>query len=828
MIKVSVIIKKSLYGEGNPSLNHQRQRQLTRILLITVVSVTLSLLSVNHLVYAQNTNGITLTARVGFTGNCKTDHWIPIQVTVENKGADINGRIQAAYTNGKGGDSIYGQEISLPSNSRKEVFLYLYPDGYLDKPNVNLTVNGQLITKTPLTIACIPEESLVIGLITDTPNAFSKLGALSAPNGYTRIAALRINNLPDRPEGWETLDGLVISAVDTGALTDAQRGALKGWLAQGGKLVIAGGPKWQNVASGLDEFLPLALNTTQTVSGLSSLQNYLKSPDSLDGKNAILAVGQTRANATVLVSEGNSPVLAHSQIGFGHVYYLAADPGVEPLSNWGGISNLYASLLAPTSNHPVWMTSTINTYSANQALSALPALGLPPTIYVLCLLGAYILVIGPINYVILRAIKRQEWAWFTIPAFVLLFTGVAYLSGYWIRGARPILNRLTVVQAWDGVELAQARSLVGIYSPGRTRYTLNAGNDFLSFPFDSNSQSLQSNQGWLSLQQGSDVLLPDVLVEASGMKSASFNGQLPALDIAQKLTLTLGSAGPSIKGTITNNSKYTIKSLRLKTTDNTIVLGDLKPGDNKNVQMSFRASPQDIQIFDFQGYSGYGTYYASSNAEDQEVRQNALMSAVLSGEQSYTASVGKVTAGMYLTGWVEEALLPISVQGQAFDTIDTTFYILNLTPTIVKQSDQQTLTAGMFLWSSSDPSITPYLPDYPSYSNTARENGYTLTFKLAFPLQYSNVKALNLILDQPTYASSGTSFQTTNTASLWNWETSAWDEMQNAVWGTNTIPNPALYVGPESEIRLKIGINNSNGPNQAIVGSSYFTLVVQP
>lgn len=790
--------------------------------------MTLSLLNVNHPVYAQNTNGITLTARVGFTGNCKTNHWVPIQVTVENKGADINGRIQAAYTNGKGGDSIYGQEISLPSNSRKEVFLYLYPDGYLDDPNVNLTVGGQIISQTPVNIACIPEESLIIGLITDTPNAFSKLGALSSPNGYTRIAPLRINNLPDRPEGWETLDGLVISAVDTGALTDAQRGALKGWLARGGKLVIAGGPKWQNVASGLDEFLPLSLNTTQTVSGLSSLQNYLKSPDSLEGKNAILAVGQTRANATVLVSEGNIPVLAHSQIGFGHVYYLAADPGVEPLSTWSGINNLYASLLAPTSTHPIWMTSTLNTYSANQALAALPALGLPPTIYVLCLLGAYILVIGPINYVILRAIKRQEWAWFTIPAFVLLFTGVAYLSGYWIRGVRPILNRLTIVQAWDGVEHAQARSLVGIYSPGRTRYTLNAGKDFLSFPFDSSNQSLQSNQGWLSLQQGSDVLLPDVLVEASGMKSASFSGQLPALDIAQKLTLTLSSSGANIKGTITNNSKYTLKDVRLKTTDNTTTLGDLKPGAVKNVQISLRAFPQNIQIFDFQGYSGYGTYYANSNSDAQEVRQNALMSAVLSGEQS-SASVGKVTAGMYLTAWVEEALLPTSVQDQAFDTIDTTFYILNLTPaTTNNTSDQMTITPSMLVWSSSDSSITPYLSDYPSYSNTGRENGYTLTFKLAMPIHYSTVKALNLVLDQPTYASSGTSFQTTNTASLWNWETSSWDEMENAVWGTNTISNPALYVGPESEIRLKIGINNSNGPNQAIVGSSYFTLVVQP
>ncbi len=771
-------------------------------------------------VYAQS--DVKLTANVGFAGSCKENRWIPIRVTVENKGADLNGRIQVAYTNTQGGQSGYGLDLALPGSSRKEFFLYLHPDGYFQKLNVNLTVGDRVVVTTPLNPACIASESLIIGLLTDTPTAFNALSALTAPNGFTRITPLKLTDLPDRAQGWEALDALVISGVDTGAITDQQRDALKIWLAQGGTLLLTGGPKWQSVTSGLDEFLPLDVNTTQNVSTLSTLQNYFQSSESLDGSGIILAVGKLRANVTALVMQDNIPVLVQKQSGYGNIYYLAADPALQPLSTWAGMNSLYENLLAAPSLRPAWLNMPWDTYSANQALASLPALGLPPTIFVLCLLGVYIIIIGPLNYLILRTIKKQEWAWVTIPAFVIGFTLVGYFSGYWLRGTRPILNRITIVQAWDNVDQAQATGLVGLYSPSRTRYTMQAGNTMLPFPFDSNNQSLQTNQGWLSLQQGAEMLLPDVLVESGGMKSISINGSVPAIAIKHDLILTLDAKRPMLSGTITNTSQYSFKKVMLLTAGNLLNVGDFPPGGVKKVQILLNLQPQGTDLYDFQGQSIYSSY-SNEKIDEIVVRQNAIMRAILTNGQS----ANKVTSGIYLTGWLDQAFLPTSVQGQSFDSVDTTFYMLNLTPNIVHQPGELKLTPDLFIWETSNQTMMPYLAQ--QYPSDIPENGYILTFKLATPLQYSAVKSLTLHLSQSTiYGGNIVTPSDELTTFLWNWQTAAWVQLDGLVWGNNDIALPSSFVAGGGEIRLRVTKNSTLNRGQNPIGSSTFTLVVQP
>ena len=802
-------------------MNLQPQRRFFSTMLLSALFFMLLMPAANQAVYAQSQSDVTLTARAGFAGNCKENRWIPVRVTVQNKGADLNGRVQVAYQNGKGGQSGYAVDLSLPGGSRKEFFLYLYPDGYLAKLNVNLMVGDRVVETTRLQVTCIASESLIVGLLADNPSAFSALTTLTAPNGFTRIAPLQLVDLPDQPQGLEALDALIISGMDTGPLTDQQRAALKIWLAQGGKLLVVGGPNWQSAASGLDAFLPIDLNSSLTVASLSAIPDYLKSSISMDAQSAILAVGQLRPKATVLLAQDGVPVLVQQQIGFGHSYYLAADPGLQPLSTWKDMGRLYESLLKAPSLRPTWVNPTWDTYAANQAIAALPALGLPPTLYVFCLLGIYILVIGPINYLILRAIKRQEWAWVTIPLFVIGFTLVAYFSGYFIRGSRPVLNRLAFVQAWDNVDRAQAYGVVGLYSPGRTRYTLQAGEAFMAYPFDGNNQSLQANQSWLSLQQGAEILLPDVLVESGGVKSVLLNGNLPAIALQHNLVLTLGAENPLLSGTITNASKHTLKDAMLITPDSSKNLGDFAPGAVKQIQIALTSLPQGGAIYDFQGQSLYSNY-SDTQLDDKVVRQSSLMRAMLSGGRS----ANEITSGIYLTGWLDEAILPTGVQGQGFDTMDTTFYMLNLTPTITFKPGEVKLTPELFTWASSDSTAALIMPEY---SPTIPENGYVLSFKLAAPLKYSAVKSLSLGLVQNNYSNNNSSINTKIVAFLWDWESAAWVPQQNLVWGDNNILDPVRFVGPNGEIKLKISKDvNSSSQDPNPIKSSYFTLVVQP
>ncbi len=790
-------------------LDHQRRIRFFCYILPTILIFALHLSGENQEVLAQGPGDLNMTAHAGFNGYCKENRWIPVRVTVENKGADLNARIQVAYQNNDGGLSAYGIDISLPTTSRKEFFLYLYPQGYLGKLNVSLIVADRALVTIPLSVTCISNENLVIGLLADDPSAYGSLNETTPLNGFTHVAQLQLADLPDRSQGWEGLDALVVSGMDMGTITDKQREALNAWLAQGGKLLVIGGLKWQSVAGGLNEFLPIDLNTTETLNGLPELQNYFKSPASLTGP-AVLAIGQNRPNAEVLVAQDGIPVLIQKQVGFGAVYYLAADPGLQPLSSWGGMKDVYSYLLGTRSLHPSWADAAWDTNYSNQALSALPGLGLPSTYYIIGWLGLYILVIGPLNYLLLRRIKRQELAWISIPALVILFTTVAYFSGTLIRGTRPILNRLAVLQMWDGVTQAQARALVGIYSPNRTKYMLQAGNSFVAYPFDSTNQILQANKDWLSLQQGPDTLLPDVLVESGGMKAVSLSGSLPAIKLTHNLVISLGNDDPVLSGTITNASKYNLRGAILVTPDDSKSLGDFAPGTTKRVQVSLTTNPAGSDFYNSQSQSLYSNY-PDTSPDDKTVRRSALMRAILPARYAQD----KGNSGVYLIGWVDEALLPASLQGQGFESFDTTLYILKLEPTFTLKPGPLKLSSGLFIWESSNPDLSPYSP----YMQNIPAGGYILSFRLATPLHYSAVKSLTLSLN--------TSSPNEISAFLWDWQRAQWVQLQKLTTGDTNIPNPSVYVGPGAEIRLKIDQGNGN-QNQYEIASSYFTLVVEP
>ena len=793
-------------------MKHQRQVRFSPYILLTALISVLLVSGSHQEVFAQSQGDVSLTVQAGFNGVCKDNHWFPVRITVENKGADLNARVQVSADDVRGGQLVYASDISLPNTSRKELFLYVSPAGLGTKLTASVMDGNRTLITTPVSINCYPSNTLIIGLLADDLSAFDALKQATALSGSTQVVRLQLADLPGQSQGWEALDALVVSGLDMGAISAAQRSALRAWLTGGGKLLIAGGPGWQNAAGGLHEFMPIDVAGTQNVDGLSELQNYFRSPIPLDGQ-IVLAVGRVHPEATVLVEQDGLPVLVQQSVGFGAVYYLAADPGLQPLSSWAGLKDVYSHLLGDRSLDPSWAGAGWDPSLSNRALSALPVLGIPPAFYVMGLLGLYVLIIGPLNYFVLRRIKRQELAWITIPALVIAFTGLGYFSGFLIRGTRPVLNRLSAWQAWDGVALAQGHALVGLYSPGRTKYVLQSGDSFLAYPFDGGDQPIQTNQGWTSLQQGTETLVPDLLVESGGMNTTALAGSGAALTFRDDLVIYLGNTAPFLTGKITNTSKYALRNAILVTPNDSRNLGDFLPGDSKQVQVSLSANPDGSDFYSIQSHLPF-TSHPAAEPDIKAFREEQLLRAVLYPD------FGKGNAGVYLMGWVEAPLLSAGLQAQESDSIDTTLYVQMLTPKFKTASTPVQLTAPLFIWDSSDPEIAPW-----SSGAEIPQNGYVLSFRLAAPLQYKTVKSLTLSLAQGQYSANT---PLARNAFLWDWDRAAWVQIQKLGWADINIPDPASYVGPGAEIKLRIEPDPSANQNSVEVGSSYFTLVVQP
>lgn len=782
----------------------QRAGSYKKILFFAMLCALFTPLSMTGNALAQTE--ISITAQSGLGGFCKDYQWMPLKINIENNGADINARVQASYKNNADGKTISGVDIALPATSRKEFFLYIMTESLMRDFTVSVMDGSTLIAKTKLNVQCAGDPTLLFGILADTPSNYTVLNNVQAMTEATKVVQLKINDLPDQAQGWGALNALVISNVDTGTLSSQQKQALELWLAGGGKLFVTGGIQWQSTAAGLSNLLPIQPTHTKK-STLTALSDYvLEEGSPLEGE-ADFATGDLQTGANILVEQNSAPLLAEKEIGFGKVYYFAADPGLQPLSDWGGMKTIYKHLLAFKSPKPSWSDKNWDLYSANYALATLPELTLPPFLYICGWLGFYIISVGPANYLILRRIKRTELSWVTVPVLVILFTSLAYFSGYAYRGTKPILNRIMLMQGWQGVKQAQANALVGVYSPTRTTYNVESQNQFLIYPFDSTYEDLQGDNNWVSLKTDSGNIAPNIRVEIGGMKSVSTEGFLPSLSIQHNLAYILTEKTPVLMGSITNTSGHTLKNTLLITPGGWETLGEFAPNENKKVKVTqFNGNGSNANRYTLTTALGWDSL---SNDQKEQQRHSQFFQAV---NTSYTDTIN-ANAGIYLMAWIDDEIpVPITLQSKETKQTDTLFYIEKLTPTLEIQSEKIMLTSGVYGWESSlgDTLITN--------SNNLQSGGYNIRFQPSLPIHFSRVDGLTFNI--------GTNNMPQQVhPNLWNFQTKIWQPFALNSYGGFSLPNASQYVGMDGEILLNIqGDTNSYFD----VTSIDFSLMVQP
>ena len=122
----------------------------------------------------------------------------------------------------------------------------------------------------------------------------------------------------------------------------------------------------------------------------------------LTGHEAVVATGELEPDSAVVVSQGGLPLLLRRRIGFGEVWYLAADPASEPLRSWAGLPVFFRRVLQGFRQKPGWAEGWQISASTARAAEQFEA-GKLPSVGLICgLLVVYVLVAGPLHFVVLR------------------------------------------------------------------------------------------------------------------------------------------------------------------------------------------------------------------------------------------------------------------------------------------------------------------------------------------------------------------------------------------------------------------------------------------
>lgn len=797
---------------------------------------------------AQDDSGVSVTARAGFDSFYKSGRWIPVYVEVSNSGPDADVMVMAVVGRSLSEKNRYGQEISLPSGARKALTLYVPTSGFQSSVKVEVQrAGGQVIAEATALIDDVDMDDLLVAVWASNEAGFTPIADVRPVYGATILASLDAERVPAMFQALQSVDVLIVADVDTAELTDAQVLALEAWVAAGGRLIVATGPGWQKTSAGLAGLLPADVRGEAgllSIDSLVALSTVSSEPEGM----ALLADLAPYARSQVLARSGDHPLIVGRRLGYGDVYVLAFDPGLAPLSDWAGMPDVYRSLLSNTADRPSWASAPRNWYNAAEAVEAIPGLKLPSLLLICGFLVSYVIIIGPVNFLVLRRMKRTELAWFSVPVLVVLFAGLAWLVGAGQRGNSPTVHRLAVVEAWEGVAQARVSGMVGVFSPTRTSYDLGLPEGTLASRIPEDYFGTVSNLSDVTFVQGVPGELRDMLVDVSELKAFTVAGFAEAPQVNSDLTMTVGGAVSRISGTVTNASDLTLTDAVLLAPGGVQQIGDIAGGATVDINLplnSGRATQEVVQVTFPQvlpvgqvtpavgsaGAYGYNYGYDStvddvlgtvaySYYDDREsYRKYSLLTWVI---ESYGNS--HRGTGTYLVGWSEEPLdgLGVAVQGRTFKHSDLTLYIFRLdTAMNIDAGGEMTIPPGLMSWRVLDPGASGNAGAYDVY---LYDDYFSLRFKPLMPVVFDDVSAL--VLNFQSYGMSG--IVENATVSLWDVAAEAWYPLEDLVYGGVQIAEPERFVRPDGSIDVLVEVNRANNAYGSVdISELDFTLVVE-
>ena len=145
---------------------------------------------------------------------------------------------------------------------------------------------------------------------------------------------------------------------------------------------------------------------------------YLEGQEALPDEPAIVTVAEVQPPAVAGRAEDGAPLIVRAAYGDGLVDFLAVDPQSEPLRSWNETKRLWYSLVASSGQKPSWSDGFVNWSTAREATLTTSNTVLPTFLQLCGFLTLYIVLVGPLNYLVLRRLNRRELAWFTIPALI--------------------------------------------------------------------------------------------------------------------------------------------------------------------------------------------------------------------------------------------------------------------------------------------------------------------------------------------------------------------------------------------------------------------------
>jgi hypothetical protein len=803
-----------------------------------------------------------MDVEAGVAGWYRSGQWIPLQVTVQSQNTDVVGSLQVRV----GGlsntaaqfETTYETPFSISRGGSKRVFLYVSLEDFTQQVQVELVNQaGRVVLNEQANLRQLRYEDLLYVVVTESTTGSLDVSRLPIGRGTSYQTTWRLDDLPPNAEALRSVDVMVFSDVNTGDMSPEQQGAMREWVLGGGHLIVTGGNNWQRTTAGLLDLLPSTPRETLTLDDVSDIAEFAGREDDDLEAQGLVSASEPLPGAQVLLDIQEVPIITRHWLGNGTVDFVAIDGTTEPFRSWSELPALWYELTLSNRARPSWSYGVERFGLARDAVSNVTGFDLPSLIQLAAFLALYIFLMGPANYLLLRAIGRREFAWFTIPILISVFTAFAYFTGFSLRGDDVTVNQVSLIQVWEGEEMARVDGVIGILSPRRTSYDVIMRDQLTLRPLPNITEP--SSLSELSIRQGEDYAALNIPVDAAIMTSFATSGYIPAPNFEGSATFMLRGAGTNarLEGEVTNGLPHTLERAIILVDDISYELGDMGPGETRRFELlvpweqarrltlGSRVEPsRPILSPGYNYYGGYGgtnfsdpcdlpfgslgvfsiTYQevmAAHNSDCQgegdnelRMRRRALLVAATNNEIDNNGGRG---SRVYLLGWSEEPPVNLDIPNTGRVDDGTALYVYEIPSQVQAGNIERVfLPGGMQTWAVVEQGQPGRLVE--AYSDLSLQlsgqQGLALRFQpdpQAPSLRVNRIE-LNIVWDYVVLGQVR--------VALWNWNTREWVDFEILSSDqTRFVTEDRAFVGPHNQTQVLIESLDPSA-NQQIQGVS--------
>ena len=429
-------------------------------------------------------SGPTFSVTVGIDGRVKLGQWTQIQLHVDAGESTFDGSWQVIVSDGDGFKVTYtsGSELVsvAPSQQSIESMLVrvgrapwrievevLQQDSVVYSKVVSVGSGIQAIRATDYWIMQVGSKTSV--------NQLSIRRLVSENEQITDVYVTSLDDvqqLPIHPRALDGIDVIVLGTSDKSQLdsmTESQIAALVNWVKQGGQIVLSAARNAEYLVSSdnpIHALIPGNIQETHEQWIATGIENYIKARERISSAripgrtSPMLELTDVAGHVEAMDGVGDTgriPVLIHSRFGFGKVAFAAVDFDLEPFASWADTQRLLHQMIAGEqsgrANSEVFSDQTRGAHAgfddlSGQLRSQLDHFDNVAPIrfsWIASLLILFILLIGPVDYFVLKRLNRLQLSWLTFTTLVVIFSVVPLLMHSSLHSSTTSIRQVEVV-----------------------------------------------------------------------------------------------------------------------------------------------------------------------------------------------------------------------------------------------------------------------------------------------------------------------------------------------------------------------------------------------